>query len=135
MRMKFRRFRERCFPSLKFEYRAIEDEILSTPGWPPVGGDLIVAKQPDDQGSADICATETDIMLLDSSDINNSCSTIYHTSQNDIQTDKDVARQHGASIHDNDSDGSEEISATTGIGDELRGSVVDIHKESEGPSR
>lgn len=77
IREKFRRYKERCFPSLKFEYKSIEDEIVSTPGWPPVGGDPISAKYRDDVSLSEMYPVETDKMLPSSADSNSSayCST------------------------------------------------------------
>lgn len=71
MRDKFRRVKERCFPSLKFEYCAIEDAIISTPGWPPIGGDPITAIYRDAANSSDSSPTELEKMLPSSSDLNN----------------------------------------------------------------
>ena len=78
IREKFRRLKERWFPSLKFEYSAIEEEIVSTPGWPPVGGNPITAIYREDTSFTDMYPQETDKMLPGNTDSNNSsayCST------------------------------------------------------------
>ncbi|KAL4221280.1 hypothetical protein ACF0H5_019543 [Mactra antiquata] len=105
MREKFRQFKERCFPTFKFEYKIIEDEILSTPGWPPVGNEVIVAEETDDLISMDIYATETDLMLEDA-DVNNSCNSLFGSSSQSIPhksgayiPDVEVARQQEVGNH------------------------------------
>ncbi|WAR15784.1 AT134-like protein, partial [Mya arenaria] len=62
-RRKFRQLREKCFPSLKYEYSHIEDEIISTPNWPPVGKDPIIANYRNDTNMAETSAEETEAML------------------------------------------------------------------------
>ncbi|XP_053378783.1 polyamine-transporting ATPase 13A3-like isoform X2 [Mercenaria mercenaria] len=79
IREKFRRMKERWFPSLKFEYSAIEEEIVSTPGWPPVGGDPITALYRDDVSFSELYPQETDKMLPGNADSNN--SSAYCSSQ------------------------------------------------------
>lgn len=55
----------------------MEEEIVSTPGWPPVGGDPISAIYRDDASLAEMYSMETDKMLPGSADSNSSayCST------------------------------------------------------------
>jgi len=63
LRKKFRALRERCFPSLKHEYHLVEEEIVSTPNWPPVGSDPITAVYNREASYTDLGVKETDCML------------------------------------------------------------------------
>ena len=73
IRSKLRQLRERCFPASKFKYVNVEDDIVSTPGWPPVGDDPISAIYRDDTNY--LQASESDRMLPTTSDSNNCYST------------------------------------------------------------
>ncbi|XP_052213328.1 polyamine-transporting ATPase 13A3-like isoform X2 [Dreissena polymorpha] len=80
-RRKFNALRERCCPGLKYEYCQIEEEIVATPSWPPVGLHPITAAYRQ-QGtfSHEIDAKETDQMLPCSADMNNCSESVYGSS-------------------------------------------------------
>ena len=73
LRRKFKNLRERCCPSLKFQYSAIEEEIITTPHWPPIGPHAVISSPSGpDFYTPDEFAKETDRMLPDSVDFNHS---------------------------------------------------------------
>lgn len=73
IRAKLRHLRERCCPASKYKYVHIEDDIVSTPNWPPVGDDPITAVYKDGRDQSFSQASESDRMLPSTSDSNN-CS-------------------------------------------------------------
>ena len=120
IRRKFGDLKERCCPSFKFQYSAIEEEIVTTPDWPPIGPEGIVTSpsfSPDAYAPDDF-AKETDRMLPDSVDYNrsslSSTPTVGNTpktstSENpylssttiDSSQKASVVSSHGYSYHSN----------------------------------
>lgn len=80
-RRKFNALRERCCPGLKYEYCQIEEEIVATPSWPPVGLHPITASyRQQDTFSPETEAKETDSMLSSPTDMNNCSESVYGSS-------------------------------------------------------
>lgn len=99
IRQKLRHLRERCCPASKYKYVHVEDDIVGTPGWPPVGDDPITAVYHED--SSFIQASESDRMLPSTSDSNNCCSTAPQSSRTSM-TQSDGYLNSQSSIYPTD---------------------------------
>lgn len=99
IRHKLRQLRERCCPASKFKYIHVEDDIVSTPGWPPVGDDPITAVYQEENSF--IQASESDRMLPSTSDSNNCCSTAPASSRTSM-TQSDGLLNSQSSIYPTD---------------------------------
>lgn len=73
IRKKLRETREHCCPGSKYKYAHIEEDIISTPSWPPVGHSPVTAVYHEDSGVT--LVSESDRMLPNTSDCNNCYSS------------------------------------------------------------